>query len=238
MALEEAKKSGAMQLFGEKYGDTVRVVSFGDVSLELCGGTHVNHSGQIGLVLPVSEKSVGAGLRRIEFLAGEPAQVRERELRAAAEDAAALLNVKPAELAGRVGALLDEQKRLRKELEQEKRRALQAKPTNGTQVLGSLVYEPVESLDLADLRTVADRNLDADPGVKIALIVGVVGDRASAVVKTRGGPSATMVFERVKAAGGGKGSGNDRLAQGGGFDPKRVQAMIDAAAEALAEVAS
>ena len=169
MALEDARRSGAMQLFGEKYGEQVRLVSFGDFSLELCGGTHVNNSGQIGLVLPVAERSVGAGVRRIEFLAGEPAQVRERELRTAAEAAAAALNVKPADLPARIESLLEEQKRLRKELEEQKRRAVVVGgPANGVERFGPMVYESVASLDLRDLRAVADRNLDSDPAVTLA----------------------------------------------------------------------
>ncbi|HEV3231888.1 MAG TPA: alanine--tRNA ligase, partial [Candidatus Dormibacteraeota bacterium] len=124
MPVDEAKATGAMSLFGEKYGDLVRVVSFDDFSVELCGGTHVDRTGQIGLVTPVRESSVGAGVRRIEFLAGEAAERRVRDLQDAALTAAGRLNVKPVDLPRRVDALLDERKALLKQVDDLKRAAV------------------------------------------------------------------------------------------------------------------
>jgi alanyl-tRNA synthetase len=124
MPLEEARRSGAMMLFGEKYADTVRVVSFGQFSTELCGGTHVERTGQIGAVVAVAEKSVGAGLRRVEFLAGERAESYQRELAAATAEATKALRVAPKELGERVAALVEERKKLQKEIDDLRRRSV------------------------------------------------------------------------------------------------------------------
>ena len=118
MSLDEARMTGAMMLFDEKYGDTVRVVSFGEFSSELCGGTHVDRTGQIGPVVPVAERSVGSGVRRIEFLAGEQAERLIRDRQQAAERAAAALHVGPEELAARVESLVQERRRLQKQLDE------------------------------------------------------------------------------------------------------------------------
>jgi alanyl-tRNA synthetase len=233
MPLEEARQSGAMMLFDEKYGDQVRVVSLGDFSIELCGGTHVDRSGQIGVVVPVAEKSVGAGLRRIEFLAGEQAERHQRRLQEAALGAADALHIGPEELPARVMALLEERKQLKKEIENLSSHAVAA--ASKAQRFELLAYEPVSSLDLKVLRQVADRNLDNEKDVLAALVVGVRDNLASVVVKTRNGASvgADQIFSKVAEVGGGRGGGDQRLAQGGGFDSSKIEAMIKAAGKAL-----
>ena len=126
MSPEEATAAGALALFGEKYGDEVRVVSMGDgengadapYSVELCGGTHVERTGDIGLFRIVSESATAAGVRRIEALTGEAARRHGVDLEAALREAAAVLKVPPAELAGRIGSLMDEHKKLERTLEE------------------------------------------------------------------------------------------------------------------------
>jgi alanyl-tRNA synthetase len=231
MRLEDARRGGAMMLFGEKYADVVRVVNFGDFSSELCGGTHVVHSGQIGVVVPQSEKSVGAGVRRLEFLAGEPAERHLRQLQEAAQGAAAVLRVAPAELPGRVQALVEERKRLQKEVDELRRRGADGDgklPGHG--FADGIAFQGVDSDDADFIRTVADRLLDVETTAQAAVVMGRSGEVGRVVVKTRRGAnlSANEAFGRIRAAVGGKGGGNDVLAQGGGFRVSEFERIVGA----------
>ena len=231
MPLEDARRSGAMMLFGEKYAEVVRVVNFGDFSSELCGGTHVVHSGQIGMVVPLSEKSVGAGVRRLEFLAGEPAERHLRQLQAAAQGAAAALRVGPAELPGRVEALVEERKRLQKEIDGLRRRGVDGDgklPGHG--FADGIAFQGVDSDDADFIRSVADRLLDLETTAQAAAVMGRSGDVGRIVVKTRRGAnlSANDAFGRIRAAVGGKGGGNEVLAQGGGFKVSDFERIVEA----------
>ena len=116
MDLQDALKSGAMALFGEKYGDRVRVIRIGDFSTELCGGTHLDATGQIGLFKVVNEGAVASGVRRIEAVAGEDALRHVGQEEAALRESASLLKIPPLELPRRLQKLLDEQKQLEKQL--------------------------------------------------------------------------------------------------------------------------
>ena len=229
MSLEEARRSGAMMLFGEKYGDRVRVVSFGDFSSELCGGTHVDRTGQIGMVVAVAEKSIGAGVRRLEFLAGEPGERYHRSLQAAVQAASAVLRVAPGELADRVAALVEERRQLQKELEQRGRRDAGASPGDGGGLAHGVAFQKLERADPALLRAAADNLLDRQPEAQAAVVMGGEGVEGRVVLKTRkGGLSAAAAFARVRDVGGGKGGGNDTLAQGGGFRVAEFESIVTA----------
>jgi alanyl-tRNA synthetase len=247
MTLEDARQSGAMMLFGEKYGDTVRVVSFGDFSTELCGGTHVERSGQIGSVVPVAEKSVGAGLRRIEFLAGEQAERYQRTIRESALAVADALHVAPEELAGRVDALIAERKALQKQLEELQRKVALSGSADargsaeGTATVtawdDAVASGVVDANDPDVIRHVADSLLDKHASAQVAVVMGLDGDAGRLVVKTRaGGLRAGDGFARLKESFGGKGGGSATLAQGGGFKAADF-ADIVAAAEKWVEEA-
>jgi alanyl-tRNA synthetase len=235
MALDEARQSGAMMLFGEKYGDLVRVVSFGDFSTELCGGTHVERSGQVGAVVPVGERSVGAGVRRIEFLAGEAAEARQRALQEAAEAAAAALHVAPDQLAARVEGLLTERRDLQRELEEARLRLARGGAATTDQqgrIANGVAAQAVSGDDADLLRHVADALLDQDASIRAAVVLGSQGDDGRLVVKTRGGGlSASDGFGRIRESFGGKGGGSPTLAQGGGFRAADFDDIV-AAAEA------
>jgi alanyl-tRNA synthetase len=231
MALEDARRSGAMMLFGEKYGDVVRVVSFGQFSTELCGGTHVERTGQIGAVVPVTERSVGAGLRRLEFFAGERAESYQRDIQAAAEAAARVLRVGRAELADRVEALIEERKRLQKDIDDLRRRSVEGDgnvPGHG--FADGIAYQIVGSDDADFIRSLADRLLEVETTAQAALVIGGSGDSGRVVVKTRRGANlnANDAFGRIRAAVGGKGGGNEVLAQGGGFSVTEFDRIVDA----------
>jgi alanyl-tRNA synthetase len=239
MPLAEAQQSGAMQLFGEKYGDLVRVVSFGEFSLELCGGTHVDRTGQIGHVVPVAERSVGAGLRRVEFLAGEPAERYERGLTDAAQRAALALRVAPQELPARVEALVEERRQLQKQVEDLQRRLVAGGPGNGDShgFRNGVAFQVVGAGDPDLIRHAADRLLDRESTAQVAVAMAGDGESARLVVKARrgGDVTASEAFTRVREKVGGRGGGNETLAQGGGFKIGDMEAVVDAVAGLLVE---
>jgi alanyl-tRNA synthetase len=239
MPLDEARQSGAVQLFGEKYGDIVRVVSFGDFSVELCGGTHVDRSGQIGQVVAVSERSVGSGVRRLEFLAGEAAERHVRDLTSAAERAALALKVAPADLPGRVEALVDERRRLQKQVDELQRRLVE-KGGGGGDTHGfrnGVAYQVVGAEDPDLVRHAADRLLDRESTAQLAVAMAAGDDGARLVVKARRGGAVTAAdaFARVRERVGGQGGGNETLAQGGGFKEGDLEAVVDAVASLVLE---
>ena len=232
MSLEEARRSGAMMLFGEKYGDTVRVVSFGDFSSELCGGTHVDRTGQLGMVVAVAEKSIGAGIRRIEFLAGEPAERHYRFLQAATQAASAILRVGPDELGERVAALVEERRRLQKEVQELARRGAGPSAGDGGGLARGVAFQKLDRADPGLLRAAADTLLDRQPQAQAAVVMGGEGVEGRVVLKTRkGGVSAAAAFARVRDVAGGKGGGNDTLAQGGGFPVAEFESIVTAVGE-------
>ncbi|MBU6470714.1 MAG: alanine--tRNA ligase, partial [Gammaproteobacteria bacterium] len=234
MPYDDAIKSGAMALFGEKYGDTVRVMKFGDFSTELCGGTHVRRVGDIGFFKIVSETGVAAGIRRIEALTGEAAvqwaQQAERILRALAD----LTKSNPDTVSEKVGQLVERNRKLEKELEQLKGRlasreggdlASQAVEVNGLKVLAS-------RLDGADAKTLRDtvdqlKNklgsaavvLAAVEDGKVRLVAGVTADRTAQI---KAGELVNHVAEQV----GGKGGGRADMAQAGGTEPVKLDAAL------------
>ena len=254
MTPDEAIAAGAMALFGEKYGDEVRVLSMGrgddaPWSVELCGGTHVGALGDIGLFKIVSESAVSSGVRRIEALTGEAARAwltqREERLR----EVAGALRTSPEEVPARVAALIDERRRLERELaEAKKALALGgggAKADAGApeQVAGvGFIGQVLDGLDPKALRGLIDEN-KARLGSGVAVLVAVNDGRASVAVGVTddlaGRLSAVELVKRAVAALGGQGGGGrPDMAQGGGPDGAKAADAIAAVRGALAESAA
>ena len=234
MAMQEALDFGAMALFGEKYGEHVRVLRFGPTSTELCGGTHVGRTGDIGLFKIVSEGGVSAGVRRIEAVTGQGAldHVAEEERRL--DEAAALLGGTSGDVTDKLRALLDRQKKLERELESLKAKAAsgatsdlgsQARDVNGIKVLAVRL----EGFDAKALRDAMDRLkqqlgdavivLAGTDGGKAALVAGVSGAAAG---KVKAGDLLGDVARQVN----GKGGGRPDMAQGGGDDGPALLAAL------------
>lgn len=235
---DKAKAMGATALFGEKYGDTVRVVMVDDFSMELCGGTHVGSTAELGYFRIISEGGIGSGLRRIEAVTGQGAieyiQSRDRLF----IDAAAALKVRPEELVLRAEAVMNRIKELEKETEkltsQLARAAVEDLAAN-KQTIGGLpvVAAVVEAADMDGLRNMAD--LIRDKLVSGVVVVGAVsGDKVNFVAMAtkdavaKGVHAGNIVKEAAKVAGGG-GGGRPDMAQAGGKEPAKVQAALDAA---------
>mgnify|MGYP003977883747 FL=1 len=246
MSPEEALEAGAMALFGEKYGDEVRVVSMGGgddarFSVELCGGTHVNRTGDIGYFKIVSESAVAAGVRRIEALTGAAAIENANSYEQMIREAAATLKAAPAEVAARVAALSDERKKLEKELAEVRRQMAmgggggqgpEIKDINGVAFAGRVL----EGVPAKDLKGMIDELKGQQSGVyamvstnegKAAIVVGVNEDlleRFSAV---------DLVKIGVEKLGGKGGGGRPDMAQGGGPDAASADAAIAAIEAAI-----
>jgi len=233
MGFDDAVKSGAMALFGEKYGAEVRVLSMGEHSTELCGGTHVARTGDIGLFKIVSEGGVAAGVRRIEAVTGENALAWVAELQGRVSAAAAALKAQPTELVSKLSALLDAQKVLEKELA-----AARAKLAvgQGDELLAKavtvkgvkLLAAQVEA-DANGLRTLHDQLkqklgsgivlLGAASEGKASLIAGVTADLTG---KVKAGELVNFVAGQV----GGKGGGRPDMAQAGGTQPEHLTIAV------------
>ncbi|MBJ6131434.1 alanine--tRNA ligase [Ochrobactrum sp. Q0168] len=253
MAVDDAIAEGAMALFGEKYGDEVRVVSMGTAkhgpkagkaySVELCGGTHVRQTGDIGLVRIVSEGAVAAGVRRMEALTGETARLYLEEQDERVKAIASALKTTPAEALERVNALMDERKKLERELsEARKKLALgggsseggsAVEAVNGVNFLGKVVT----GVSPRDLKPLADEG-KKQVGSGVVLFIGVGEDgKASAVAAVTedmvGRFSAVDLVRAASAAlGGAGGGGRPDMAQAGGPDGDKADAAI-AAVKAL-----
>ncbi|WP_324743340.1 alanine--tRNA ligase [Tsuneonella sp. CC-YZS046] len=252
MSPDDAIAAGAMALFGEKYGEEVRVLSMGRAdgdakfySVELCGGTHVRALGDIALFRIVSESAVSSGVRRIEALTGEAA----RQWLVAREDAlkavAGAMKTAPEEVVGRVAALMDERKRLEKELaEAKKALALggggSASPTASVEQIGGVnfTYQILEGFDPKGLRALVDEN-KKQLGSGANAVISVVDGRATIAVGVTddlaGRVSAVdLVRAGVEALGGKGGGGRPDMAQGGGPDGGKAQDAIAAVKAVLA----
>ncbi|WOP17998.1 alanine--tRNA ligase [Raineyella sp. LH-20] len=247
MSLTDAKAAGAMAMFGEKYPERVRVVEMGSPwSLELCGGTHVSHTSQIGLVAMTGESSIGSGIRRVEFLVGPQAFdhfAAERQLVLGLADT---LRTQPDQLAERVARMAEQLKAAEKEIAAYRAKELLA--AAGSFVdravrLGdvTLVAETVEGVAAGDLRTLATEirgRLGETPAV-VALVGGT--EKPAAVVATTAGArdlglSAGDLIRLAVAALGGKGGGKPDLAQGGGTDAAGAPAALAAVRAAVEKV--
>ncbi|HQC97520.1 MAG TPA: alanine--tRNA ligase, partial [Aquabacterium sp.] len=229
MALEDAQKSGAMMLFGEKYGDTVRVLSIGS-SKELCGGTHVKATGDIGLFKIVAESGVAAGIRRVEAVTGDNALAYLQQLEQTVGEVAGALKATPAELPTRLGAVLDQVRALEKEIAALKGKLAsaqgdellaQAVDVKGLKVLAATL----QGADAKTLRDTLDKLKDklktaaivlaVVDGGKVQLAAGVTADSMG---KVKAGELVNFVAQQV----GGKGGGKPDMAMAGGTDPSRL----------------
>jgi len=239
MTQEEAVRSGAMALFGEKYGNEVRVISVGDWARELCGGTHAHRSGQLGVVKLLGESSIGSGVRRVEALVGGDAYrflAREHVLVAQLSEA---LKVRPEQLAERVNDIVEKLRTAEKEIEKVRLGQLLAAggqlAASATDVGGvKVVAHRADGAGGGDVRTLAldvrGRLPVGEPGAVV--IIGAGADGKVAVVAAvndearNRGVSANELVRAIGPLVGGRGGGKDDVAQGGGTDASRIDEAI------------
>jgi alanyl-tRNA synthetase len=235
---QEAIAAGAMALFGEKYGDSVRVVSVPGFSVELCGGTHVRATGDIGLFAIVAESGVAAGVRRIEAITGLDSVTAFQGQRDELNALSGALNARPGELVARVGSLQDENKRLARELQQARMKAALS-PAGAAGAEGDvadvagvkLVARQVSGLDKDGLRALVDQHRGqiksgvvvlASPGEgKVSIVVGVTPDLTKKI------PAGQVVKQLAPIVGGG-GGGRPDFAEAGGKDPSKIGELLAA----------
>jgi alanyl-tRNA synthetase len=241
MPIAEARKAGAMMLFGEKYPDLVRMVSMGEFSKELCGGTHLDNTGQVGLFKIVGEESVAAGTRRITAVTGPEALARVRHSETALADTAAVLRVPLAEVPDRVAALVKEVRELKKQLASGGRAggASVDELLAGAATVGAtkVIVAEVAGGTADGLRQLIDqaRKKAASAAVllasraedKVVLVAGISRD-----LETKGLNAGEWVRAAAKLAGG-SGGGRADMAQAGGKDPEKLPAALDAARESM-----
>ena len=243
MAIDDAKAKGAMALFGEKYDDEVRVVTIGDYSIELCGGTHVERAGDIGLFKIVSESGIAAGVRRIEAVTGADAVAYVSEQEQQLSDVAALVKGDSASVLEKVTALLEKSKGLEKQIAQLNDKLASAA---GASLLDSIVeingvkllVANVEGTESKALRGMVDdlKNkigsgviaLGVASGDKVSLIAGVTKDLTG---KVKAGELVNHMASQV----GGKGGGRPDMAQAGGSEPQNLAAALDSVTAWLTE---
>jgi alanyl-tRNA synthetase len=252
MALDEARASGARALFGEKYSDEVRVVAMGKGSgntlgwsVELCGGTHVARTGDIGIISGVSDSAVASGVRRIEAMTGDSARKYLAEESRKLNDLASLLKVPVGEIDLRVEQLMDERKRFERELSDAKKKLAmggggKADAADGVRDIGGIKFlaRAVTGIEMKDLKSLADEGKKqiksgvvalvavSDEG-KAGIVVGVTDDlvqRFSAV---------DLVKHAAEALGGKGGGGRPDMAQAGGPDGAKADAALAAVEAAL-----
>ncbi len=244
MSIDAAREKGAMALFGEKYGDVVRVVDMGGYSIELCGGAHLKNTAQIGSFKIVSENGIAAGVRRIEALTGEGAlahyQAQEEEIRTLS----ALAKTSPDKLVARMEQILAEQKELAKELEKLKAKMAggaadeilnQKVEINGVAVLAA----EVKDMDGNAMRTLGDQ-LKGKLGSGVIVLAGEAGGKVSLIVMAtddvvKKGAHAGNIIKAAAAVCGGGGGGRPNMAQAGGKDASKIGEALEKAKEVVAE---
>ena len=240
MPIEEAKKSGATALFGEKYGDTVRVVNVGGYSVEFCGGTHLHNSSEAGVFKIISESGVAAGVRRIEATTGENVLhlIEEREYMLSS--IGTMLKAAQGNIVQRISAVLEENKQLTKELE-----ALKAKMSGGAadEMINSkvningvaFVAGDVKGLEMNDLRTMGDKLKDKLSGeAAVIVLASGEGSKVSFVVMctddaVKKGAKAGDIVKAAATVCGGGGGGRPNMAQAGGKDASKIKEALEAA---------
>ncbi|MBS5606362.1 MAG: alanine--tRNA ligase [Enterocloster asparagiformis] len=244
MTLDEAKKTGAMALFGEKYGDSVRVVKMGDFSTELCGGTHVANTGSIASFKILSETGIAAGVRRIEALTSEGLMKHYEEVEKELHEAARTAKTTPAGLSAKIEALLEEIKTLGAENEKLKSKLAkdslgdvmnQVKEVNGVKVLASQVAD----VDMNGLRGLGDQLKDK-LGEGVVLIASVMDGKVNLMATAtdgaqKKGAHAGNLIKAIAGLVGGGGGGRPGMAQAGGKNPAGVEEALKKAVEVVEE---
>jgi alanyl-tRNA synthetase len=258
MAVDDAREAGARALFGEKYGDEVRVVSMGKTdrehgsnalgwSVELCGGTHVRRTGDIGLISVTGESAVSSGVRRIEALTGRHARRHANDTMTLAKTAATELRTSLEEMPARITSLMEERKRLERDLSEARKRlamggggAMNGASLSGVREVGNvkLMARAVEGIEMKDLKGLVDEG-KKQIGSGVVAIVGVTADGKAGVVV---GVTADLVarynaVDLVRAAsealGGKGGGGRPDMAQAGGPDGAKAAAALAAIEKAM-----
>ena len=231
MSIDEAQKQGAMALFDDKYGDTVRVVSIGQFSKEFCGGTHVSNAGEIGALKIVSESGVASGVRRIEAITGQGLFYRFKKDEKLIEETADAIKAKKDHLADRAAALVSENKALKKEIEELKKAEMnkglgslidEAEEINGVR----LVAKQFDDLGINDLRSLSDEIKASEKNVAM-VFAAVAGGKVTFLVSltddlVEKGMHAGKMIKEIAAAAGGGGGGKADMAQAGAKDPSKV----------------
>ena len=244
MSMEEAKKTGAMALFGEKYGDVVRVVKMGDFSIELCGGTHVSNTSHVGIFKIVSESGVAAGVRRIEALTGSNARDYYINVENTLDDAAKALKTNPADITVQIKKLQEELKALRSENESLKSKEAQAalgdvsdqvEEVNGVKILCAAL----KGVDMNGLRDLGDQ-MKTKIGEGVVVLISEADGKVNLVTMATDGAMAKGAHagNLVKAIApkvGGGGGGRPNMAQAGGKNPAGISDAIAEAKKVLAE---
>ena len=244
MGIEDAKKSGAMALFGEKYGDEVRVVRMGEFSTELCGGTHVKNTSQIGQFKILSENGVAAGVRRIEALTGDNVRAHYEDMEKKMHEAAAMVKATPDTLADHIKKLQEELKAVKSENESLKAKEAQnalgdvmdkVKEIGGVKFLAS----SVKDVDMNGLRDLGDQ-LKEKLGSGVILLISEKGGKVNLMtmatddVVKKGAHAGNLIKAIAKHVGGG-GGGRPTMAQAGGKNPAGIESAIEAAPGVLEE---
>lgn len=244
MSLDEAKKTGAMALFGEKYGEKVRVVKMGDFSTELCGGTHVGNTGTIHAFKIVSEAGIAAGVRRIEALTGEGLMAYYHKTEEELHEAAHAAKTTPADLKSKIEAMMAEIKALQAENDKLKSKLAkeslgdvmdQVKEIHGVKVLAAKVSDA----DMNGLRSLGDQ-LKEKLGEGVIVLASVQGDKVNLMVTAtdaaqKQGAHAGNLIKAIAACVGGGGGGRPGMAQAGGKNPAGVDSALEKAYETAAQ---
>ncbi|WKZ19655.1 MAG: alanine--tRNA ligase [Candidatus Jettenia sp. CY-1] len=244
LTIQQAKNAGALALFGEKYGELVRMLSMGDFSKELCGGTHVDNSGEIGLFRIVSESSVAAGIRRIEAVTGMSTLKREREKEGIIQEICEILNTTESKLVTKAQDILHELKNLQKELSRVKQKELSSKIhtliEDAKEVSGvKIITRKLEDATVDDLRKTADLLIKSAEDV--AIILGAIQDGRVTIIAAmspnlvkRGFHAGNISKEVAKLVGGG-GGGRPDMSQAGGQWVEKLDDALHFATELLSK---
>ncbi|MDP8220835.1 MAG: DHHA1 domain-containing protein, partial [Candidatus Stygibacter frigidus] len=244
MNIEDAKKKGALALFGEKYGDIVRVVSIDEFSKELCGGTHLDFTGQIGYFKIMSESSIAAGIRRIEATTGDNAEKWINRIDDILSEAGRLLHSAPKDLNDKIAKLLDDNKQLQKTIESMEQRVAgnqlddlvaNAKEINGIKcVIGRIKIKSSK-----EMRPLGDQMRDKLKG-GISILIADVDNKVSILVIVSANLTAKYqagkIVNQVAAIVGGKGGGRPDMAQAGGRDVAKIDQALQKAREFIASI--